>query len=406
MSRLHASTLPLCLITTLSLAGCGDDSVSAGEASETADESDGTDDDQPETGESAADGDGDPGDGDPGDGDPGDGDPGDGDPGDGDPGDGDPGDGDGDEEPLTTCVDEQFVSGKAPGPGYGGTGVEIGSHCQGTNHQDIQGIERVVFLGDSVTVGTPPTGASDFYRSILADDLSDLFNLASPNFLWEQANPLDGKSLVKESGDFASCAEWGARNRDFLRGGNQLADCFSSQDLQKTTLVVMTMGGNDVSRIAKNAVEGVSEAALWEDVEVMLEQKRQAIHWLVEPGKFPNGVYVVFANVYEFTDATADLLSCPAAGLAGFDANPEDPELLIEMMTYINIEYANLAVETQTDMVFMFEGFCGHGFHADNPDSQCYRGPGNATWFDATCIHPTPTGHDALADMFLQVIAE
>ena len=29
----------------------------------------------------------------------------------------------------------------------------IGSHCVGTNHQDIDGIERVVFLGDSITVG-------------------------------------------------------------------------------------------------------------------------------------------------------------------------------------------------------------------------------------------------------------
>src|SRR5690606_37707217 len=244
----------------------------------------------------------------------GDGDPGDGDPGDGDPGDGDPGDGDGDED-MPTCIDEQFVSGDAPGPGYGDTGIVIGSHCQGTNHQDIQNIERVVFVGDSVTVGTPPTTADDFYRSILAEELSIMFGIDAPNFLWEQANPIDGTALVKEDGDFASCAEWGARNDDFLRGGNQLPNCFAAQDFEKTTLVITTMGGNDIAAIAKDSLEGVDLAALWEDVESMLQFKREAIEWLVEPGRFPNGVYVVFANVYEFTDATADLLSCPAAGL-------------------------------------------------------------------------------------------
>lgn len=306
---------------------------------------------------------------------------------------------------MPTCLDQQFVSGKAPGPGYAETGIVIGEHCQGTSHQDIQGIERVVFLGDSVTVGTPPTDAGDFYRSIVADELAFLFDLAAPNFLWELADPINGTSVIKESGDFASCAEWGARTDDYLDGGQQLADCFSASDLQKKTLVITTMGGNDIAAIAKDAVEGVNEAALWEDAEAMLEWQRQAIHWLVDdPNKFPNGIDVVYANVYEFTDATADLLSCPAAGLAGFDANPEDPELLIDLVTYINSEYAKLAAETQTDMVFMFEGFCGHGFRADDPESQCYRGPDNATWFDLTCIHPTPKGHEALAQMFMDVI--
>jgi hypothetical protein len=167
------------------------------------------------------------------------------------------------------------------------------------------------------------------------------------------------------------------------------------------------MGGNDVSAVAKDALEGVTEDAVWADVESMLEYQRQMVHWFIDdPDKFPNGVFVVFANVYEFTDATADLLSCPAAGLAGFDANPDDPTLLTDIMSHINVEYATLAAATSTDVVFMFEGFCGHGFHADDPASPCYRGPGQETWFDLTCIHPSPTGHQELASMFLDVISE
>ena len=47
----------------------------------------------------------------------------------------------------------------------------IGSHCAGTNHQDIAGVEHVGFFGDSITVGTPPTAADDWYRNRLGEDL-------------------------------------------------------------------------------------------------------------------------------------------------------------------------------------------------------------------------------------------
>jgi len=27
-------------------------------------------------------------------------------------------------------------------------------------------------------------------------------------------------------------------------------------------------------------------------------------------------------------------------------------------------------------------------------------------WFDLTCIHPNPTGHEVIADMFMDVVLE
>ena len=65
-----------------------------------------------------------------------------------------------------------------------------------------------------------------------------------------------------------------------------------------------------------------------------------------------------------------------------------------------------IAVETGTDMVFMLEHFCGHGWEHDNPESQCYMGPDTPRWIDITCIHPTPEGHQAIADMFWSVVQE
>lgn len=306
--------------------------------------------------------------------------------------------------PGVACIDEQFVNGGSPGPNYSEFDVELGSHCQGTNQQDITEIERVVFIGDSVTVGTPPTGAGDFYRSLVADELATLFGLQPPEFLWKQYDPFGGTSILQESGDFASCAVWGARNDDLLP---QLEQCFTPEDFELRTLVITTMGGNDGAALAKDYLDGVPLADILEELELMVAQHEMAIDWLVgDAAKFPNGVFVVNANVYEFTDFTLDFLSCPAAGTAGFNSNPDNPDVLLGSLRLINEEYMRIAEENGTDVVFMSEGFCGHGYHSDDPASPCYRGPGNENWFDLTCIHPTATGHGALAQMFLDVITE
>ena len=69
-------------------------------------------------------------------------------------------------------------------------------------------------------------------------------------------------------------------------------------------------------------------------------------------------------------------------------------------------QYMSIAVETQSDIVFMLEHFCGHGWNHDNPAARCYLGPDTERWFDFTCIHPNPAGHAVLADMFEAVVNE
>lgn len=305
------------------------------------------------------------------------------------------------------CLYEPFVNKGALTIDYAQFNPTIGSHCKGTNHQDIIDIERVVFLGDSVTVGTPPTQGKDFYRSELADVLVDRFGLTPPNDLWKQVNPIDGVALVKSSGDFSSCAKWGARTDDFIVSNDQILDCFPEVLRDKRTLVVVTMGGNDLASIAKKGANGTPYEQVLAEAEAFIALMREAVHWFIDdPERFPNGVFVVFANVYEFTDGTGDLMSCPAAGLGGFDKPWEDVEALRNLVLWIDEQYMDIAVETQTDMIFMLEAFCGRGFKAGDPSAPCYRGPGTKTAFDLTCIHPTPGGHDLITDLFTAVIDE
>jgi lysophospholipase L1-like esterase len=306
-------------------------------------------------------------------------------------------------------LSQDFVNGVwADGPNYDEMGVVMGSHCVGTNHQDITGVERVVFLGDSVTVGSPPTTPGDVYRAKLASALAAEFGLTPPGFLWNSYDRTTGQTFQQETqdGGFATCAEWGARTDDFLMGGNQIAQCFSDDDFDKTTLVVMTMGGNDLASITQDGIDGALLDDLWDDAEEAVQLHRDALTWMYEPGRFPNGIYVVFASPPEFTDGTALVTSCPISELGGFSSDWMNPEDLVAIGVWIAESYAQMAVDFQVDMVFFMETFCGHGYKRDDPAGPCYRGPGEEQWFDLTCIHPNPTGHDRLAEYFFDTITE
>jgi lysophospholipase L1-like esterase len=308
---------------------------------------------------------------------------------------------------VADCFADAFETPPDLGPDYDQYGPTVGEHCLGTNHQAISGIERVVFLGDSVTVGSPPTPDAEFYRSRLADQLAARYGLTPPDLLWKGVNIFDGRTWMQDSGDFASCAKWGARADDLLRDNTQIEDCFPPEQREKRTLVVITVGGNDISNITQDGIDGVPIPDIWQDVEEFVQLVREAIEWFHEtPDKFPNGVYVVFGNMFEFTDATGDVTACPAAGLAGFGAEWDDPDALADMVIWANEQFLKIAVDTRTDMIFNLEHFCGHGFNHDNPASPCYRGPSSERWFDDTCIHPNPTGHGQLADMFMAVVDE
>lgn len=291
-------------------------------------------------------------------------------------------------------------------PDYTPFAPVIGTHCSGTDHQDIEGIERVVFLGDSVTVGTPPSSSSETYRTLLADRLAERFGLEAPGALWRTWNPASGTALVKQSGDFWSCAKWGARTDDLLEDGSQIFDCFPDSVRDQRTLVVMTMGGNDIAAFTKDGANGTPVEQVTADVAAIVERLRNAILLLKDPAVFPGGVDVIFTNNFEFTDATGDVASCPAAAAAGFDRPWEDPRALADLVVWMMEQYLALAVESNSDLVFVLESFCGHGFHHDDPANGCFRGPDAERWFDLTCIHPNPTGHAKLADMIVDIVDE
>ncbi len=296
----------------------------------------------------------------------------------------------------------------SPGPDYDQFSPTYGRHCLGTNHQNIHAIERVVFIGDSVTVGTPPTPSEEYYRALLADRLAARFSLQAPSDAWKRASLVNGTSLIQNSGDFWSCAKWGARADDLIQDNSQIEDCFPESERHKKTLVIMTIGGNDIAAITKAGAPSGNRslAEVTQMTQEFVGLMADAARWLKDPANVPGGVDLIYANMFEFTDATGDVTSCPAANLAGFDepwANPQDLE---DLVVWANEEFMRAAVETGADMIFLLENFCGHGYRNEDPAGRCYRGPGAERWFDLSCIHPNPIGHAVIADMFMAVVDE
>ena len=77
--------------------------------------------------------------------------------------------------------------------GFGNPYTDIDNYpleptCSGTKRQDFASVEHVVFLGDSITVGTYPTPNDDFYRSILANQLAAHYHLTPPDEDWFRVN--------------------------------------------------------------------------------------------------------------------------------------------------------------------------------------------------------------------------
>jgi lysophospholipase L1-like esterase len=278
--------------------------------------------------------------------------------------------------PMTAVSCFSRLIGPVPGPDYDQFPPIIAPSCAGTHHQAITGVEKVVFMGDSITEGTPPTQESEYYRSIVLDGVTKRFGNV----------------------ETTDCAAYGARTDDFLAGKNEITTCFPSGTEPKRTLVVMTMGGNDVAAWAKAKL---STADALVKANTAADQMRAAIDWLQKPGRFPRGVYVVFANVYEYTDTSGDLSSCPTASIGGVTGTwPTGAPAVVHFQERL----MEIATTTRTDMLFLFEHFCGHGFKRDDPTLQCYRGPNTELWFDFTCFHPTPIGHAEIAKLVLDVV--
>ncbi len=300
---------------------------------------------------------------------------------------------------------------------YASSGAVPNSTCTGTNHQDISGIERVVFVGDSITAGAPLpddwtswdfTEPDEWYRNRLAAELVSRWGLEAPSWEWQNLDLLSGESLEKLSGDFANCSKWGARTDDLHKDNTQLEDCIPESERDKHNLVLMTIGGNDLYSLLDDVKNAVDQEEIRADWQEGIDDLRNAMLWLTEdPARFPGGLSIVVANIFDITDTTgaADIADCEGAQLLELDGALLQP-FTHELVLHWQESLLDLSVETGIDVVFLGENFCGRGYNWDDETGRCYRGGDPTNYLDATCEHPSPDGHAAIEALMLGVIDE
>jgi hypothetical protein len=324
---------------------------------------------------------------------------------------------------LTGCAaDLQDLAGRGGPQGIvGAYGARLLPDCLGTRHQEWRGVQRVVFVGDSVTVGTPPadlvslasvgsavtdivTDVDESYRSRLSDALATHFGLDGPGLTWRGWNPLaQGEALQRSSGDFWNCARWGSKTRDLA---GQIENCFPDSQRDKKTMVVFTSGGNDLVDLVDMAADGDSDDAIWARAERTVADLEAAIEHLKDTSAFPAGNLVLFGTPFEYTDWSGDVTSCSAASASGV-AEVTDPEkiaLLKAIFDWLSVAYLGVAERQGADVAFLLEAMCGHGFRRDDPSLPCYRGPDAERFLDLTCIHPNVRGHQELVARFSALV--
>jgi len=291
---------------------------------------------------------------------------------------------------------------------YEGTELTLGTHCMGTDHQAISDVERVVFIGDSVTVGTPPTPSGDWWRNRVADDLVGLWGLEAPGWDWENVNLFDGMVYTTESGDFSCCAKWGARTDDLMLDPHQqIQTCIPEEAREQMNLVLMTTGGNDLFNLLEEIRDGVDPGESEVQWQTAIEHLQDAVHFLKNSEDFPGGIHLVVANIFDVTDETAarDIAECTGPEWIGLYDPLLDP-FTHDLVIAWQEEVAALVAETGSDLVFMGEQFCGHGYNHADAAGRCYRGGVSEVWFDLTCMHPSSAGHEAISEMFMATILE
>lgn len=179
----------------------------------------------------------------------------------------------------------------------------------------------------------------------------------------------------------------------------------TTQNADTFGIVTMTCGGIDLihsyGKLApkEGAMYGASfdEAKPW-----ILNFETRLTAMMVElKEKFPGGLAVFIATIYDPTDGVGDIENAgPLFWLPKWDDG-------LEILTAFNAAIKSVAAKH--DWVYVADvhaTMLGHGIHCDNVDNPNYNANDPSYWYFRNLEDPNPRGHDAIRRTFLNAIVE
>lgn len=225
----------------------------------------------------------------------------------------------------------------------------------------------LVVLGDSISAGAGASRPALSYGRLLHGN--------EPS-RWPGASDLEDRFGDLELVDGS---RGGATTEDVLREQLLAVSARLPDPAPGHVIVVMTVGGNDLMAAAR---DGSIFARREETLDAIADRLDRAVGHMRDSERFPDGVSVYVAAVYDPSDGTGGAGEC---GLA----LPDAPEVIAAL----NERYVARARARGFAVVDASGHFLGHG-HTVGP----LRG-----WF-ADCVHPNDRGHHELRRLFLEAI--
>jgi hypothetical protein len=278
-------------------------------------------------------------------------------------------------------------SGGTSGGGTGGTG---GGGTGGTGGGGTGGTGGGGGGGGTPGVGIVPAGGSLGTYIVLGDSISDRGGNAP--FFYETLRD----DLLKKwpSMMYVHAAVAGAITDTYSDNTPAGAPTLATQiaGLGKSypgdILVTITIGGNDLNAHAIKAIGGTDDTVRGEFGTHLDAELGE----LAMPGRLGTGkVYIVLANIYDFTDGQGDF----ATVKCGPGANVMPARDVTVFNAWNGVSAASLAKVSGTPYD-MHANFMGHGYN--NTDM-------TQVWYDsASCIHPNALGHDAIRKSIYEIV--
>jgi lysophospholipase L1-like esterase len=255
---------------------------------------------------------------------------------------------------------------------------------------------RIVVMGDSISAGygtTNPSSGSSPYTSLAYYSLLE----ANNNTVWpsEMSDSLSAEFSVANI-PVLNVAVPGATTGSMISSPDQRSSLDSmlftggATSVSGATIVVITIGGNDLVAQLETDLETASDSSANQNLSNAISNIRSVINYFTA-SKFPDGVFIYLANVYDPSGGTGMLSGACAQSIAGVNTPVTDP-YIEGILANWESAYVSLATELKFSIVDAHGGFLTHGVAATD------------TYFYRDCIHPNNEGHNELRNLFFEAI--
>jgi lysophospholipase L1-like esterase len=244
--------------------------------------------------------------------------------------------------------------------------------------------------GGATGVGIVPPGATLGTYIVLGDSISD--NGGTGPFFYDTLHA----DLMKKwpSIMYVHAAQGGAITDTYSDNTPASAPLLKTQiaglghSYPGDVLVTITIGGNDLNSHAVKAIGGI-DATVRGEFGTHLDAE---LGELATAGRLGSGkVYIVLANIYDFTDGQGDF----ATVKCGPGANVSMSMDTMVFNAWNGVAAASLAKVGGT-LYDMHADFNGHGYNVADKSQ---------LWYDsASCIHPNALGHDAIHKSVYEIV--